>query len=99
MDVLVDMVDPSQRDQMMLATGLRVAFCELDVTGAFQVIHGSDVLAVGAQDFHVFIDFGFVEHCYASIPYPTSTNTSEHSSGIPQFIDRAGTARRHCRRS
>jgi hypothetical protein len=76
MDVLVDVVDPGQRNQVMLTAGFRIAFRQLDVAGTFQVIHGADVLAVGTQDFHVFLDVSFVEHRYASIPYPTSTNTA-----------------------
>src|SRR4051812_25623720 len=45
MDVLVDVVDPGQRNQMVLAACFRIALRELDVAGTFQMIHGSDVLA------------------------------------------------------
>jgi hypothetical protein len=91
MDVLVDVVDPGQRNQVMLTAGFRIAFRQLDVAGTFQVIHGADVLAVGTQDFHVFLDVSFVEHRYASIPYPTSTNTAGRSSRIWRLVTPAGT--------
>ena len=41
---------------MVRAAGLGVFPGQLDLSGAFQVIHGSDMLAVGTQDFHVFLD-------------------------------------------
>src|SRR5206468_12206506 len=50
MYVLVDTVDPGQRDQMVLPAGFRIAYRELDVAGTFQMIHGADVLAVGTQN-------------------------------------------------
>ena len=50
----------SSRDQMVLAAGFRIALRQLDVAGTFQVIHGADVLAVGTQDFHVFLDVAFL---------------------------------------
>src|SRR5947209_4168170 len=68
-DVLVDMIDPGQRDQMVLPACFRIAFRELDVAGTFQMVDGANLLPVGAKDLHVFLDVSFVEHCCASISY------------------------------
>jgi hypothetical protein len=76
---------------MVLAACFRIAFRELDVAGTFQMIHGSDVLAVGTQDFHVFLDLGFIEHCYASIPYRDQRIRRDAVPTYRRFIAPAGT--------
>ena len=60
MDVLVDVVHPIRRDQMVLSRRpwgrFLVSLIWLEPS---MMIHGSDVLAVGTQDFHVFLDIAF----------------------------------------
>src|SRR5690606_2263160 len=56
MDVAVDMVDPVQRNEVMLPAGLGVVLGQLDLVLAFDVIDGSDMLAIRAEYFHVFLD-------------------------------------------
>jgi hypothetical protein len=73
MDVLVNVVHPIGRDEMVFPAGLGVRLCELDLVGTFQVIHGSDMLTVGSQDFHVFLDIALIEHGYASVSCIRST--------------------------
>src|SRR4029078_4285151 len=69
MDVLGDVVHPIRRDQVMRAAGLGILPGQLDLVGTFQVIHGSDMLAVGTQDFHVFLNVPLIKHVDASVSY------------------------------
>ena len=55
-DMGVHLVHPGERNEVMLAAGLRIALGELDLVRAVQVIDDADVLAVGAEHFHVFLD-------------------------------------------
>jgi hypothetical protein len=66
---------------MVLAAGLGIGLGELDGVGTLQMIHGSDVLAVGTQNFHVFLDVAWFEH--ATPPFRTYVN----GYGGPQFPD------------
>src|ERR1700688_1250043 len=62
MDLAVHLSDPGERDHMMLAAGLQIALGKLDLIRTLQVIDGADVLTVGAEDFHVFLDALSVDH-------------------------------------
>jgi hypothetical protein len=55
-DMLIDVVDPRHRDEvMMLAIG-RTLFGQLDLVGSFQMVDFSDRLFVRRDDVHVFRD-------------------------------------------
>src|SRR5476649_205525 len=56
MDMGIDLFDPGERNEVMYTAGLRIALGELDLVGAFQVIDDADMLAVGTEHFHVFLD-------------------------------------------
>src|SRR5206468_3272378 len=53
--LLVDLADPVQRNEMMLAAG-RIVPGELDLVGAVHVIDLRDLLAVGGDHIHVLLD-------------------------------------------
>ena len=55
--LLVHVVDPAERDQMVLAHGLQVQLGQFDLT-ALDVVHLAHVLAVRADHFHVLGDAG-----------------------------------------
>ena len=55
MDVLVDAVD-EVGGQVMVLPVRRVGVGELDHVVVLEVVDRSDVLAIGAEDFHVFPD-------------------------------------------
>ena len=61
MDVLIDMIDPADRDHVVFETAGEVEFGQLDLV-ADDVVHTADMLAVGADDFEVFTDLGRVYH-------------------------------------
>ena len=56
MNVSIDVVDPPDGNEVMVAARGRIALGQLDLIGAFHVIDPTDVLAVRSQDFHVFSD-------------------------------------------
>jgi len=56
MNVLIDVVDPCQRDEvMMLAVG-RALFGQLDLVGSIHVVDLADRLSIRRDDVHVFPD-------------------------------------------
>jgi hypothetical protein len=56
MDVLVDVIDPGERNEVMLVTGIFVGLRKLHLVGAFHVVDGADVHPVRTHDFHVLMD-------------------------------------------
>src|SRR6201991_924218 len=65
MDVLIDMVDPGYRNEMMVRAVRRALFGQLDLVGPFQMIDLSDGLPVGRNDVHVLFDLRRIGHCAA----------------------------------
>src|SRR4029079_13142162 len=51
----------------MLVTRFLVVLGQLHLVGAFHVIHGSNMHAVGTHDLHVFLDGVGCDHCCSSI--------------------------------
>src|SRR5262249_39603531 len=45
-DVLVHVIDPCQRNEVVLAAGIRVILRQLDLIPAFQMVHRADVHAI-----------------------------------------------------
>ena len=62
MDVRVDVVDPGERDEVMLTLGCRIVPGQLDLVGPLHVIDGSDMLAIGGFDLHVLLDVACIDH-------------------------------------
>ena len=62
----VDVVDPVHRDEVVLALGGGVLLGQLDAVLAFYVVDGADVLPIGSQHFHVFVDIGGHRHFLCS---------------------------------
>jgi hypothetical protein len=62
MDLLVDVIDPRERDEMVLAAGLRIILRELDRIPAFQTVHDTDVDAIGTEHFHMLLDHDWCDH-------------------------------------
>src|SRR5262245_2417026 len=66
-DVLVDVIHPGERNEMMLAPGIGGVLGPLDLIAAFQMVHGTDMHAVGTEHFHVFLDHHRCDHVCSSI--------------------------------
>ena len=47
---------------MMLVTGVFVGFRQLNLVGAFHVVDGAHVDAVGTNHFHMFLDHDWCDH-------------------------------------
>src|SRR5438105_2824546 len=62
MDMLVDMIDPRQRDEMVLAARLRIVLGQLDHIPALQTVNGANVPAIGTEHLHVFLDHHWCNH-------------------------------------
>ncbi len=62
MDAIVDALHPGQWNLVVLACRSGVALRQLDNVGAFAVIDGADVLAIGSDNFHVLSDVGGINH-------------------------------------
>src|SRR5688572_9899592 len=62
MDMGADTFDPCAGDEMMPAACLRVGLGELDPLTAFQLVDDTDVLAIGADHFHVLPDLPAAGH-------------------------------------
>ena len=60
--VLVDMVDPRERNKMMLAVRIGVGLRQLHLILAFKMVHGADVHAVGTENLHVFLNHHRCDH-------------------------------------
>jgi len=59
--VILDVIDPADRDQVVLKTSAHVELGQLDV-GPRNMIDLADVFAVRPDDHHVFLDFRDVDH-------------------------------------
>jgi len=62
MNVCIDVVDPADGDEVMVAARARIALGQLDLIGAFHVIDRTNVLPVRGQDLHVFSDLRHIVH-------------------------------------
>jgi hypothetical protein len=61
-DVLIDMIDPRQRNKVMvLATG-RTLFGELDLVGALEMVDLTDRLSIRRNDVHVLLNERGISH-------------------------------------
>ena len=59
---VVDLLDPIERNNMMLPAGFGVAFGQHDLVLILRTIDRSDMRAVGAANFHVFLDLLSLDH-------------------------------------
>ena len=62
MDPLVHVIDPFDRNEMMPAAGLRIVLAQYDAVGSLQMVDGTNMLAVQAHNFHVFLNVKTFEH-------------------------------------
>jgi proteic killer suppression protein len=62
-DFGIDVIHPGERNEVVLATGGFIALCELHLIGAFHVVDCTDMDAVRADDFHMLVDQGGLNHC------------------------------------
>jgi hypothetical protein len=69
MNMRVDMIDPGQGDEMMLAVG-RCALGELDLFRSVQMIHGPNLDAVRGNDVHVLGNLTPTSADAPSVPRP-----------------------------
>jgi hypothetical protein len=64
MHVLIDVVDPGERNEVMMLTVRRTLLRQLDLVRTVQMIDFSDHLSIGRNHVHVFLDFQNVCHGY-----------------------------------
>jgi hypothetical protein len=62
MDVLIDVIDPVHRNEVMVLAVGRTLLGQLDLVGAIEMIDFPDGLSVGRNDVHVFPDLRNVRH-------------------------------------
>jgi hypothetical protein len=62
MNLVIDVIDPGERNEMMLIARIRVVLSQLYQIAAFQVIYGSHVDAIASNDFHVIFDHYRCDH-------------------------------------
>jgi len=55
-DMLIDVVDPRHRNEVMMLAIRRTLFGQLDLVGSFQMVDLSDRLLVRRNDVHMFPD-------------------------------------------
>jgi hypothetical protein len=60
--VLIDMVDPRHRNEVMVLAVGRALFGQLDLVGAFEVVDLSDRLSIRRDNVHLFLDLRGVSH-------------------------------------
>jgi len=67
-DVLIDMVDPRNRNEVVVLTVGRALLGQLDLVGSLHMVDLSDRLLVRRDDVHVFLDLCANSH----VSYPQS---------------------------
>jgi hypothetical protein len=61
-DMLVDVIDPRHRNEVMVRSVRRTLPGQLDLVGTFEMVDFADGLSVGRNDVHVFFDLRSVRH-------------------------------------
>jgi hypothetical protein len=56
MDLLVHVVDPIDRDEVLPAARFRTVLAQYDAIGGLQVVDGTNVFAVQAHNFHILLN-------------------------------------------
>jgi hypothetical protein len=56
MDLLVHVIDPIDRDEVLPAARFRIVLAQYDAVGGLQVVDGANVVAVQAHNFHVLLN-------------------------------------------
>jgi hypothetical protein len=62
MDLLVHVIDPIDRDEVLPAARFRIVLAQYDAVGSLQVVDGTNVFAVQAHNFHVLLNVQTFEH-------------------------------------
>src|SRR5205807_2679966 len=57
-DVLIDMIDPGHRNEVMVCAIRRTLFGQLDLVGPLEMVDLPDRPPVRRDDVHVFLDLG-----------------------------------------
>jgi hypothetical protein len=84
MDVLIDMIDPGYRNEMMVLSVGRAFLGELDLVGPVQVIDLSDGLPVGGYDVHVLFDLRRIGHCAS--PWDCCRTKRRRPGNVPRTL-------------
>ena len=79
MDLLVHVIDPIDRDEMLPAASFRIVLAQYDAVGSLQVVEGTNVLAVQAHNFHVLLNVQTFE--YVAPPLITNGKRSVGGRG------------------
>jgi hypothetical protein len=62
MDLLVHVIDPLDRDEVLPAARFWIVLAQYDAIGSLQVVDGTNVFAVRAHNFHVLLNAQTFEH-------------------------------------
>ena len=60
--VLIDMVDPCERNEVMVLSVGRTLLGQFDLVGSFQMVDLADRLSIRRDDVHVFLDLRSIDH-------------------------------------
>ena len=72
MDLLVHIIDPIDRDEVLPAARFRIVLAQYDAIGILQVVDGTNVFAVQAHNFHILLNVQTLE--YVAPPLITNEN-------------------------
>jgi hypothetical protein len=95
MYVGVYVIDPIQRDEMVLAI-LRVGSGQFDAARTFHVIDGADVAAICGKNFHMLADFIFRNHfCFLRCFIELREGNRNAGVSFPLFMTKNGKLTRY----
>src|SRR5262249_21390749 len=61
-NLAVHIIDPIDRNEMMMAAGFRIVLGQHDTVAAFFMVDGSDMFTVRSNHFHMFLNVQTFEH-------------------------------------
>ena len=61
-NVLVDVIDPGERNEMVLTLRIGVGFGQFQLISTFEMVHGAHMYAVGTENLHVLLDHHRCDH-------------------------------------
>src|SRR5262245_58617052 len=61
-NLAVHIIDPIDRNEMMMAAGFRIVLGQHDTVAAFRMVDDSNMFTIRSNDFHVFLNVQALEH-------------------------------------
>src|SRR5262249_18899153 len=100
MDLLVHVIDPIDRDEVLLAARFRIVLAQYDTVGGLQVVDRANVFAVQAHNFHVLLNAQTFEHIAPPLlPRKNALRAKEVPDPVPKSPTAMPTANRRSSRN